>query len=308
MRQQTALTIAGVTVTLLCFLGASRLGPAGAMLNFLTPLPVAYLSLRFGMRTGVLAVLSVGLALGMLLPFHSLAAYFGLFGVSSLLLPLLLKKQFAWDHAVALSVIAVTTVALVFFAMYLLVSGEPPGGLIDQYLQAEIEMAMQAYQDAGLSGSQLEEMGEIAQQVADFIRGTFFGLYMAGALAVQLLTLYLLHRFKREDYRIAGTPFADWRLPAPLIWILILTGFAMLVPQDLIQLVARNGLAVLLPLYFLQGLSVVNSFLQRKAYPPVLKGMIYLMVFIFNPLPLIVTGVGVFDLWIDFRRPRKKDK
>jgi uncharacterized protein YybS (DUF2232 family) len=91
-----------------------------------------------------------------------------------------------------------------------------------------------------------------------------------------------------------------------LIWVLILAGFGMLVPQDAVVTVARNALAVLLPVYFLQGLAVVNSFLLRKAYPPILKGMIYLMVFIFNPLPLIVTGVGVFDLWIDFRRPRKK--
>jgi uncharacterized protein YybS (DUF2232 family) len=73
------------------------------------------------------------------------------------------------------------------------------------------------------------------------------------------------------------------------------------------MLIGRNLLAVLLPLYFLQGLSVVSSFLQRKTYPPVLKGMIYLMVFILNPLPLIITGVGVFDLWVDFRRPRKKN-
>ena len=59
-------------------------------------------------------------------------------------------------------------------------------------------------------------------------------------------------------------------------------------------------------LYFLQGLAVVSSFLQRKKYPPAIKGLIYLLVFILNPLPMIITGVGVFDLWIDFRRPRNK--
>ena len=307
MQQQAALTIGGVVVTLLCFLGATHLGPAGAMLNFLTPLPISYLGMRFGLRTGIFAVLSVGLVIGLLIPFHSLVAYFGMFGMSSLLLPWLLKRQIAWDLAVAVTVVAVTTAALVFFVSYLLVSSESPGALIDQYLQAELEMAMQAYQDAGLSGSQLEEMGEIARQVADFIKSTFFGLYMAGAIAVQLLTLFLLQRLKKEYYNISGIPFAGWRVPAPLIWILILTGFGMLVPQEHLQLVARNCLAVLLPLYFIQGLAVVSSFLQRKAYPPVLKVMIYVMVFIFNPLPLIVTGVGIFDLWIDFRRPRKKD-
>ncbi|MDT8421285.1 MAG: DUF2232 domain-containing protein [Desulfuromonadales bacterium] len=307
MRQQAALTVAGIALTLLCFLGATQLGPTGAMLNFLTPLPVCYLSLRLGMRTGVMVVAVSGLVLGMFIPLYSLVTYFGLFGVGSLLLPYLLKRKIGWDWAAAATVVAVTIAALLLVGSYLLVSDESPGVLLDQYLQAELDLAVQAYQDAGLTGSELEQMKEIAGQVAEFIRSTFFGLYLTGALAVQLLTLALLHRFKASHYQIHGVPFARWRLPAPLIWALILSGFALLVPQELLQLVARNALALLLPLYFLQGLAVVSNFLQRRALPPLLKGMIYLMVFIFNPLPLIVTGVGVFDLWIDFRRPRKKD-
>lgn len=307
MQQQVALTVAGIGATLLCFLGATHLGPAGAMLNFLTPFPICYLGLRFGIKNGVLAVLAVGIALGSLIPLHSLMAYFGLFGLSSLLMPVLLKGRVAWDRAIAITVLGVMAVSMLTVAAYLMGSDESAGTLIDQYLQAETELAMQAYQDAGLSGSQLEQMGEVASQVADFIRGTFFGLYMAGALAVQLVTLLLLQRMKAEHYRIEGVKFARWRLPAALIWLLILAGFGMLVPQEHVQLVARNSLAVLLPIYFLQGLAVVANFLQRKAYPPALKGMIYVMLFIFNPLPLIVTGVGVFDLWVDFRRPRKKD-
>ncbi len=106
---------------------------------------------------------------------------------------------------------------------------------------------------------------------------------------------------------MSGTPFAEWRLPGGLIWFLILSGFTLLVPVEQVALLGRNLLAVLLPLYFLQGLAVVSSFLQRKAYPAAVKGLIYAMLVIFNPLPLIITGVGVFDLWIDFRRPRKKD-
>lgn len=302
-----ALTVAGTLVTLICFLGATHLGPAGAMLNFLTPLPISYLSIRFGLRNGALAVALVALAIGFLLSLQSLVAYLVLFGFSSLLLAWLLLRQLAWDRAVAVTVLAVTSATLIMVGGYLLASGESPAAVLDRYLQSEVELAIQAYQDAGLSGEQLEQMEAIAENVAVFIRGTFIGLYVAGVLAVQLLTLLLLQRLRGNDYQIAGIQFARWRLPAALIWVLILAGFGMLVPQEELQTVARNCLAVLLPLYFLQGLAVVNSFLQRKAYPPVLKGMIYLMVFIFNPLPLIVTGVGVFDLWVDFRRPRKKD-
>jgi len=306
MVQQAALTIIGVAGTLLCFLGGSSLGPMGAMLNVLTPLPISYLCMRFGLRTGVTATSLTVLALSFMLPLPTLLTYAALFGCSALLLPTMLLRRFSWERAVALTVCCVVALALVLVGSYVVVSGQAPATLIDHYLQNEIDTAMQVYQGADLDQQQLQQMEEVARQVADFIRDTFVGLYIAGVLAVQLLTLLLLQRLRKDHYQIEGVPFPALRLPAVLIWVLILVGFSLLIPQESIQLVARNGLAVLLPLYFMQGLAVVADFLQKRAYPAALKGMIYVMVFLFNPLPLIVTGVGVFDLWVDFRRPRQK--
>jgi uncharacterized protein YybS (DUF2232 family) len=123
---------------------------------------------------------------------------------------------------------------------------------------------------------------------------------------VQTFSLLLLQRLKGNWYQISGSPFATWRLPSGLIWVLIAAGFSLLAPVDAISLVGRNLLVVLLPLYFFQGMAIVNNFLRKKTYPPLVKGLIYLLLLIFNPLPIIITCVGVFDLWIDFRRPRQK--
>ncbi len=67
---------------------------------------------------------------------------------------------------------------------------------------------------------------------------------------------------------------------------------------------AINVLIVILPLYFLQGLAVVEHFLSRKGLSPLLRGVSFLLLLLVNPLPVMVTGVGVFDLWADFRKPR----
>ena len=68
-----------------------------------------------------------------------------------------------------------------------------------------------------------------------------------------------------------------------------------------------NVLIILLPVYFLQGLAVVESFLARKGLAPALRALTYLFLLVINPLPMIVTGLGVFDLWADFRKPRLRD-
>lgn len=297
---------AGVGLTVLLFLSSHWLGPVGAFTNMLTALPVCYLVMRFRLSTGILAVLLSVAALTVLTDNAVLTSYLGLFIVPSLLLPYLLRRGQAWDRALLVSGVVTLLVAGTLLMSYIQLSGQDLGPLLDSYLQAEIDTAMRTYSEAGFSASQIGELRDVATQVAGFIRKTFVGLYAAGVLVIHLVTLLFVQRFKGQRYQIEGSAFAQWRLPALLVWLLILAGFALLAPFSGLALVGRNLLAVLLPLYFVQGLAIVNCFLQRKNWPPALKGLIYFMVFLLNPLPLVVTGVGVFDLWIDFRRPRKK--
>lgn len=299
--------IAGAGLTLLCFMSAYWLGPVGAFINMLAAVPVCYLVMRFGLNVGAVTALLIAAALWQLADVATLSSYLGLYMVPSLLLPYLLSKGQAWDRALLISCVVTLLAAGVILLGYLQYSGQEPGVLIESYLQSEVDTAMQAYRDANLSESQLAEIKDVATQVADFIRKTFVGLYAVGVLVIHLLTLLLVQRFKKDRYTIEGVSFSQWRLPALLIWILIAAGFALLVPAAPVSLAGRNLLAVLLPLYFIQGLAVVSCFLQRKTWSPALKGLVYVMVFLLNPLPLVVTGVGIFDLWVDFRRPRKKD-
>jgi uncharacterized protein YybS (DUF2232 family) len=66
-------------------------------------------------------------------------------------------------------------------------------------------------------------------------------------------------------------------------------------------------LVILLPVYFLQGLAVIDCFFRRKSFSPVIRTIGYLLVTLVNPLPMLVTGIGVFDMWADFRKPREPE-
>jgi hypothetical protein len=37
-----------------------------------------------------------------------------------------------------------------------------------------------------------------------------------------------------------------------------------------------------------------------------MRGLGYLLLLVINPFQLLVAGIGVFDLWVDFRKPRIK--
>ncbi len=304
--QPVLLTAVGIGATLFCLLGVSWIGPIGAFLNLLTPVAAAYLSMRYGLRAGIVIVVVTSAVLLQLATPYTFAAYLGVFGVGSLLLPYFLRQRIPWDRAVLYAMVSstVATATMVLFAVF--ASGVSIPTLIGQMIQAEVDQAMQIYRNSGFSDTQLQDMQQVVDGMAEFISRNFYGLYMASLLAIQTFCLLLLQRLKGNHFHIFGTPFAQWRLPSGLIWVLIGAGFLLLVPADIVSLVGRNLLVVLLPLYFLQGMAIVSSFLQKKTYPPLVKGLIYALLLILNPLPIIITCAGVFDLWIDFRRPRQK--
>ena len=104
-----------------------------------------------------------------------------------------------------------------------------------------------------------------------------------------------------------GRAFPEWKSPEWLVWILIASGFLVAFGEGIAGTFALNLLVILLPVYFLQGLAVIDCFFRRKAFSPIIRTVGYLLVTLVNPLPMVVTGIGVFDLWADFRKPKEPE-
>lgn len=304
--QAVVLTTAAIAITLACLLGVVWLGPAAALFNVMTAVPAAYLSVRLGMRYGLFVVAITALLLLVLTSAYVVTTYLALFGLGSLLLPFFLLLRVSWDRAALYSVVG----ALIFSSLLMLlvsVTGSlTPTGVVEQIVQAEAVQALEIYRQAGFSEQQLQEIGLVVDRMAAFVVSGFPGILGAVLLTIQLTTLLILHALTRKHYQIPGVTFAAWRLPAKLIWLLIASGSIAFLGVPVVSWITQNLLLVLLPLYFLQGMAVVNSFLQQRPWPLAIKGLIYLALLIFSPLPLIVTSIGVFDLWIDFRKIRQE--
>ena len=290
--------------TVMLFAGSDRLGPIGLFGLLAVPFPAAYVHMRHGGRIGGLTVAASSV---LLLPIVSSAGslqYLGLFGLGSFVLPFMLRRGTSWDRAWGTALLAEVICLLPFFG-YWAARGE--GTVSDQvrgFLGREVERSLEVYRAAEVPAEQLLELQKGAEFMLAVVPRLYSGLCVA-ALGLLLLTLVaLLSRASRGHYSIAGTRFRQWKTPEPLVWVLISAGFCALVPLPQLQTVAYNLLVVLLPLYFLQGVAVIACVLARRGLPSFLRGVIYFLLVVLNPLPLLVTGVGLFDLWADFRRPK----
>jgi hypothetical protein len=123
----------------------------------------------------------------------------------------------------------------------------------------------------------------------------------------------LVHLAERMAHRLAelvrrplapSRSFTAWRLPAGAVWLLI-GGLALVALQEAklapvgINLAAATALA-----FGVQGLAVMKSVLSSQGMAPGMVMMLFVFVwFMLGPnLLAAATGVGLMDLWLDFRR------
>jgi len=299
--------LGGALGTALLFQLSLVLGPAGALLNLLTPFPAAWAQMRSGFAGGASAVGLASVAVLVLNSAGTMAGFVLQYGMIALVLPYLLRQGLSWGRAAAITTLAVSLIGLPLLGgLSALQTGQGMSETILAEVDQNIEQALETYRQQGLSEEQLGELESVVTQMARFLARAYFGLSALWVGISSLLLVYLLERFSAGAYRIAGERFSRIRLPEHLVWVLIASGFGLMAPVEPLSLAALNLLTFLLPLYFLQGLAVVSAWFQRRRVSPVFRALGYAMIFILNPMPLVVTCVGVFDLWVDFRKLNKK--
>jgi hypothetical protein len=179
---------------------------------------------------------------------------------------------------------------------------------------------------AGDTGTKLVaayEKGGMPADVVRFVRRTMdFAVYcVPGLLVVEVITVFVVSflifgRFRRWRERLAGKSpalnpylFRNLSLPDWLLFAFILAGISPLATGAL-RHAGANALAVVVFLYFLQGLAVFRAIVLAAGAgfgaTFFAWGMLgFLMLTGFAPLMLSIAGL--FDSFFDFRHFNRKD-
>ncbi len=297
--------VAAILVTLLLQGTVGLLLPVGALAALLVPLPAAYVTMRLGFWPGCMVVAGTcAVAFGLISQVAALG-FLVQFGVPALLLTLLLRRGVSWSRAVTWSLILLLGIGCLF--LYGMAARQQMGmtALVESYLQGEIETALTLAKDMELPAVQAAQFEKTVRNTGDLLLQVYPAAATVGYGLLLLTTLFGLVLAARSRYCIPGIPFDRWKIPELWIWGLILAGIGVLLADGLLAMVALNLLVVMLALYFLQGLAIVRYFFRTRRVSPLLRTLGYILLATLNPLPALVAGIGVFDLWIDFRKPRK---
>jgi len=310
----TRLAVVGVGALISSILFSAHhmlLPPAGFVFGLLAPFPLVISRLRYDSWMLGIAILAATAIL--MAGFGAQAG--GLFlvqcGVIALLLPELLMRGYGaarsltWTVAVNLVVYLLATLLMIY------VSGRSVQQLHDlavSEINTSIAQAVVVYEKAGIKADELAAVKSGMTAVGNLVIKIYPALATIMLIAMSGCNLVLIKRFAlRIGLKLKIGEFRNFRNPELLIWPLIVAGFAMLSNMATVTIPALNVLAVLGVLYFLQGMAVISSMFYRLGSSAVLKVALYLLLFVQPYTIALVTAIGIFDLWGDFRTPRKQE-
>jgi uncharacterized protein YybS (DUF2232 family) len=286
---------------------AGALKATSFFFNLLVPLPIATLTLRQGLRPGLIALAVTAGLFAAVSPTDGMVVYLLQFSIASLLLPLLLRQGRRWDKAIAISWAVILMSVAVVLVAEAAAQDISLSTMVNTYIAQEVGQLKELYsQSADLSAEQKEQLLTVLAELAKTMNIIWPAVvaFLAGfLLLIQVFLLWLLPATKDL---LPGPVFIDWKVPDYLVWPMITAGFAAFFTTATLQSIAINLLIIMFPLYYLQGLAIVTYYFQQRGTSLWLRAVSYLLLALFNPLPFFLAGVGLFDLWGNFRKERVK--
>jgi uncharacterized protein YybS (DUF2232 family) len=281
--------------------------PLGMIVGMFTPVPLILVYLQRGKVSGLITITGVGLALLVLVGPQLAIAFMVAYGIMAAAMAESTRLSFSFEKIILVSTLV--PAGLTLLMLYAGLAGEEGSSMkvLEDALKATVKSYIQFLEGSGETPENLKIAREFFEAGIPMTVRAIPSIILVNALmgaVVNFLTVrYLWLRFYTKQY-FEGMDATLWMLPDVVVWGLIASIGSMFFGPEISQVAGMNLVIILLFLYFLQGLSVVAHIFKRKAFPK----WVWIIAFILIPLnPMffgLVMGMGLFDIWVDFRKIR----
>lgn len=299
----------GMVGSFVLFTAYLAIPPIGVFSGLLAPFPAGYVRLLHGRLVSLLVTLGTATAVSALFGVMAGGLYAGMCATVGLLMPELLVRGFCGSRMLFWTTAANITVLATVIVIYSRLSGIDLQQLISTEISGSLTQAISIYEKSGVKGDDLELLRQTMKSVADMMQRLYPALVTLLVMAMAGCNLALLKRtavMKNGLHNVGD--FASFRNPDLLVWLLIAAGFALLIPSLLVTTPALNIMLIVAVLYFLQGMAVISTLIAKHSFAGMLRTGLYLMLVLQPYMAAIVAGIGLCDLWVDFRTPKQQQE
>ncbi|MBW1670789.1 MAG: DUF2232 domain-containing protein [Deltaproteobacteria bacterium] len=173
---------------------------------------------------------------------------------------------------------------------------------IIQAISENLDQSLALYKEksSGIYPLELENwFRQFKEVIIRFLPGLLGSIFVITSLSNILVPkIYLAERLKNEAF---APVFTQWKLPEPLIWVIITAGALAFWGKGIFNVCGENALLVLSSIYFLQGLAIVAFYFEKLKVPAFIRWIIYILLCIQWYGLILVVIIGVSDVWFALR-------
>ncbi len=300
VKRNSAALVALSSAVLLLPGAVSGLGPL-----LITAAPGVGFGLLYGVRNSVrygtvLGVLVAGLALGML----SGKAGFGILTLQSTGIAAMLAagSRRGWNGP-GMATACFAFLAWTFLLSIFLMAGNDLKAWYSGFaegLAREMESSLRRY---GVLSGAANGMDQWLPRMKVNLLRLFPGFFGISLVALSFSNVLAAGIFTSRFWgkRAFGPSFKEWRMPDPLVWLVIFSGSLALFGHGVYGIAGENGLYVMAAFYFIQGLAVTNYLVNKLRMAWYVKWPFYILILVQWYGLLMIALLGLADVWFDFR-------
>ncbi len=298
----------GVLITSLIFAASILIPVFGFFCSLFIPLPTLYYRIKLGRTTSVIIpVLGFIIMSAVLNSFTIDVVFFAGLLLVGFILGELLEYRFPIDKTVLYTCGVVLISAIVSLFIFSSVSGKNLFTILSQYVAHNIELSLALYQSLGMSEENLRLIQGSVDKIQYILVRIIPALTIASMLLVIWINILISKALLKGKFRLHSDyeKLNQWQAPDFMVWAVIGCGLLMLFPGGAIKLFGLNVLLISMTIYFFQGMGIVSFFFERKKVPRFFKILLYSLIALQQLALIAVIGLGLFDMWFDFRKLKK---
>ncbi|MFQ5559725.1 MAG: DUF2232 domain-containing protein [Nitrospinota bacterium] len=300
------IVVLGVSAFLMA-ISASYIPFFGLLLASLSPAPLIILFFFLGRKAGLLVASVIFGAISLFLGTAFGALFILQYGVLGLVIGEAIRMNYSVMRILSLGSAVPPFVWFVVLGIFLVGSGASLFTVVETVIQANIENTIQLYKNAGLDFKHLEIIKREPSAISRLVIGALPSVLLISSFFSAFINYSLARWAVKKRYGIKWRrvqALKEFLIPDYLVWGLILGAFLTLASPGVLRLLGVNTSLVMLILYCVQGFAVVSFFLNKWGFSSPAKIFVYFILGI-QPLTLIlVTVLGLFDIWLDIRKIR----
>lgn len=304
--------LGALAITTMVALAGLFLPVLGLLVSLFIPLPILFYRLKLGRSKGALILVAVTFIVALTMRWRSITStmFFFELGLVGFILSEMFEADMSLEKTVALTTAGAIGSGALILGIYSIMSANSLGDQLSSYMSRSLQFALDIYKEVDGSDQRVNVLAQSMEGMLYVMLRILPAVAIASTLLVVWSNLLLARPLlkSRQMHCPEFGPLKQWKAPEPLVWVAIASGVLLLMPHKGVKLFGMNGLIIMMMIYFFQGIAIVSFYFEKKKFPRVLRGAIYAMIAIQQFVLLLVVAAGFFDLWIDFRRIKKRSE